>query len=208
VSTGLPDTSTLDDGEKYKLYEQYIQTEEYSAAVDALGDGQRVILGLRVPTSLEANDGGGLYDDRFVVLWKDDSAGHAEEFLGNTEPSGYYEGTVGEDVDGDGRLDLGRIPQGIHYFHKGTSQKFGRVLRPVNGVRVERDANHDGNFSEADLSASDNPEALLRKDFLFYAGLPDRTGSAGGQTLHPDAFDGFWEALGDQQEFHYVLVQV
>jgi hypothetical protein len=45
-------------------------------------------------------------------------------------------------------------------------------------------------------------------DFLFHAGLADRTGSAGCQTMAPEVFEQFWEALGEQDEFYYVLVEI
>jgi hypothetical protein len=161
-----------------------------------------------------------VYDDTIVVLWNDGAAGSALEFVGNTDPSAYYEdagagstvdgrGAAGADADGDGTLDLGRIPAGIHRYRRGTSTKFGdHVLRSIGAIRAERDVQHDGDFDADDAAAAANSDALMVTDFLFHAGLADRTGSAGCQTMAPEVFEQFWEALGEQDEFYYVLVEI
>jgi hypothetical protein len=205
----------------YEQFERYLKEENHREAFNALQEGKRVILGFRNPSSSRANAGLGLYDDRFVVMWSDGSVGSAQEFIGNTDPSAYYEDSgdgrasltgnaaMGADADGDGRLDLGRIPAGVHLYRKGTSKKFGdRVLRSVNAILAERDINHDGAFAEQEATSVTDQAAMLVRDFLFHPGLPDRTGSAGCQTMLPEIYELFWAALGDQEEILYVLIEV
>lgn len=213
----LPDTSKMTSTEKYLLYENLAVQRGAARAERELAEGRRIILGIRVITNTHANDGLGLYDDRFVVLLRDTAGKHAAEFQGNTEPAAFYEdvgdartsrnGTaVGVDVDGDGRRDLGCIPVGVYTYYKSQSKKFGDVLRSRGAITSLRDSNHDGFFDARDSVHPDLQNGLDVNDFLFHAGLPDRTGSAGCQTFPPDEYRRFWGVLEGQEEFLYVLI--
>jgi hypothetical protein len=200
-------------------FEPYINKVNDRSVLGALHGGNRIILGVRHVSDIKANGGLGEYDDQFVVMWYDGPVGKAMKFDGSTDPSGYYEdagsgasssggAAVGADADGDGRLDIGRIASGVYLYRRGTSKKLGdRVLRPVNPVKIERDVNHDGVFDEQDAAAITDEGSTTAMDFLFYPGLENRTGSAGGQTMSPEVYDRFWDALGDQEEFIFVLTE-
>ncbi|MER7578033.1 hypothetical protein [Streptomyces sp. NPDC126514] len=213
----LPDTTKLSSAEKYLLYEDLAAQGGAPELERELAEGRRIILGIRIITNTHASEGLGLYDDRFVVLWRDEAGKYAAEFQGNTEPSAFYEdvgdartsrngNSMGVDVDGDGRQDLGCIPVGTYTYYKSQSKKFGNVLRSRGAIRSLRDSNHDGFFDGEDLVKPSLQQGLEVNDFLFHAGLPDRTGSAGCQTFRPDEYHGFWDALGEQEEFLYILI--
>lgn len=210
------DTSSMDESEKFAVYRGLIGNPAVREDLDA---GLRVILGLRVTTPTTANEGRGIYDDRFVVLQRTKIDESALEFAGNADPSGWYEDAgggltaagrpaMGVDADRDGRLDLARIPAGCYRYRKSQSKKFGDVLRSAGPIHAERDTNHDGVFDRDDRVDPASADGLYVTDFLFHPGLDDRTGSAGCQTMTPDVFTAFWQALGDQEEFWYVLVTV
>jgi hypothetical protein len=210
------DTSDMQAPEKFAVYRELIGSPAVRGELDA---GLRVIVGLRVTTPTTANERRGIYDDRFVVLQRTKIGDSALEFAGNADPSGWYEDVgggltaagrpaMGVDVDRDGRLDLGRIPAGCYRYRKSQSKKFGGVLRSVEPIHAERDTNHDGVFDGNDRVDPAQAGGLHVTDFLFHPGLDDRTGSAGCQTMTPDVFRAFWQALGDQEEFWYVLITV
>jgi hypothetical protein len=208
------DTSDMEEPEKFAVYRGLIGNPAVREELDA---GLRVIVGLRVTTPTTASEGRGIYDDRFVVLQRTKTGESALEFAGNADPSGWYEdagdgltaagrAAMGVDADGDGRVDLGRIPAGCYRYRKSQSKKFGDVLRSAEPIRAERDTNHDGVFDSNDWVDPAAADGRSVTDFLFHPGLEDRTGSAGCQTMTPNVFTAFWQALGDQKEFWYVLL--
>jgi LysM repeat protein len=201
----LPSTAGLSASQKYELYAGYVNAYGSAEAKADLAAGRQVILGLRDDTAVNANGGKGAYDDRIVVLRADGSGGTVKEFSANTEPSSQYDGRYGADFNGDGRLELGRMAEGTVSFQKSHSGSLGDVLRPTGPLGVERDTNHDGRIDAADPrgkgQSTDN-------SFLFHAGGNTNTGSAGCQTLKPGDFRAFWNGLGDQKTFNYVLVDV
>ena len=201
----LPSTAGLSAGQKYDLYAGYVNAYGSAEAKADLAAGRQVILGLRDETAVNANGGKGAYDDRIVVLQANASGGTVREFSASTEPSSQYDGRYGADFNGDGRLELGRMAEGTVSFQKSHSGNLGDVLRPTGAVGVERDTNHDGRIDANDPrgkgQSTDN-------SFLFHAGGNTNTGSAGCQTLKPGDFQTFWNGLGDQKTFNYVLVNV
>jgi LysM repeat protein len=205
-ATGAPpSTAGLNASQKYDLYAGYVNAYGSAEAKADLAAGRQVILGLRDETAVDANGGKGAYDDRIVVLRANSSGGAVREFSANTEPSSQYDGRFGSDFNGDGRLELGRMAEGTVRFQKSHSGNLGDVLRPTRPLGVERDTNHDGRIDGDDPrgkgQSTDN-------SFLFHAGGNTNTGSAGCQTLKPGDFQAFWNGLGDQKTFNYVLVNV
>jgi len=201
----LPSTAGLSASQKYELYAGYVNAYGSAEAKADLAAGRQVILGLRDETAVNANGGKGAYDDRIVVLQANGSGGTVREFSASTEPSSQYDGRYGADFNGDGRLELGRMAEGTVSFQKSHSGNLGDVLRPTGPLGVERDTNHDGRIDAGDPrgkgQSTDN-------SFLFHAGGNTNTGSAGCQTLKPGDFQTFWNGLGDQKTFNYVLVNV
>ncbi|EHR69685.1 transglycosylase family protein,LysM domain-containing protein [Burkholderiales bacterium JOSHI_001] len=201
---GLPNTSGMSEAQKFDLYAGQVQAHGDAAARNDLAAGQRVIVGLRVDTAVNANGGQGRYDDRMVLLWKDaNGTKHVREYSANTEPSSrYYDKGYGADINGDGRKELGRLQEGSLRYSVGHSAHLGDVLRPQQAYAVTRDTNHDNQIGAGDKTSRSG------SDYLFHAGGRSMTGSAGCQTLAPGDFQDFWSALGGQRDFSYVLMNV
>lgn len=203
--------------QRFYLAAAYVFSYATAEAVHAFMRGEKVILGLRVETSTKAHMGLGRYDDRFVIVQRQDQtfSGTAVEFPGNTEPAYKYDAknpkksaAFGKDVDGDGVVDLGRIPAGTHQFMKGHSAKRGNILRPYKTIRLERDSNHDGLYGndKVKIGLQNGLDAI---DTLFHkGGRGGFTGSAGCQTLEAPVFERFWAATGSQKHFYYVIIKV
>lgn len=213
----LMPTETWRPQDRFYLAAAYLIATASPDALRAFLRGQKVILGLRVETSSKANSGLGRYDDRFVVVKRNwpAYAGEAYEFMGNTEPAYKYDAlnpnkskTMGQDVDGDGVADLGRIPTGTHQFKKGFTAKRGNILIPTVPIQLERDSNHDGWFGNDVVKAKLAANLDAGDTFFHKGGRGGFTGSAGCQTLEAGVFDKFWAALESQQEFYYVIVNV
>lgn len=200
---GLPSTEGMSQTQKYELYASYVNTYGDAQAKADLAAGKQVILGLRVNTAVGANAGKGVYDDRVVVLRANANGGAVREFSAATEPSSQYDGRYGGDADGDGRKELGRIAEGTVTFSKSRSDRLGDVLRPTEAHAIVRDTDHDGR-----IGANDKTVKSTDGSFLFHAGGNTNTGSAGCQTMKPGEFQAFWDTLGDQSRFNYVLVNV
>lgn len=146
------DTSKMTEAQKYDHYKGLI---EQNGGKFKSGPNERNIISLRTETSTKANGGQGVYDDKTAMLWTDKNGGkHVKEYKSNTEPSSRYEGRYGEDVNRDGRLDLGRMRPGSYEFRTGSSSTLGNVLRPTKNMTVDRDTNHDGRISVAERAAS------------------------------------------------------
>lgn len=184
IRGGLPDTQALTTDQKYDYYASVARSRNTMKETPV---GHRTIIGFRVLTLTHADSttrtaGRGVYDDRVVVIWKElDKKGNevkqVREFTANTEPSAQYDGTLagtrkengltiaragsayGNDADGDGRKDLGRLRDNSYIYERSSSRTMpgslgDRILRPVtpgdSGLLVDRDVNHDGSFNDAD----------------------------------------------------------
>lgn len=217
----------MSEASRYDLCTQWIASAKANPqpALKDLAAGKRVVLGLRKTTNTQANHGRGIYDDLFVVLWKDSTSQHAPTFVGNTEPSAVYEHrivpgtnhTYGGDANLDRVFDLGRIPDGVYTFKKDFKERFGKkqdgknnIFLPTKGMTVERDINHDGKFDEEDKALIKDKQAMDAGTSMYFhrGNSSNGTGSAGCQTMPQSTFDKFWQALGPQNEFQYVLITV
>lgn len=230
--TKMPDTQAMTDSQKYDLYSNYVEQNGNSKAKSDLANGRRVILGLRQPTNTRVNGGGGAYDDRIVVLWKDgDGKKHVQEVQANTEPSSRYEDTpenrrvrpdsiTRRDTNGDGRGDLGMMADGTREYKMtfdertkrfGQAQSNGKnILTPTEAGNIRRDTNHDGNIDSNDAKNADKDAGgrYGNGTMYFHTGGSNITGSAGCQTMTRDEFNKFWKSLGNQERLQYVLVTV
>ncbi|HEV2861938.1 MAG TPA: LysM peptidoglycan-binding domain-containing protein [Pyrinomonadaceae bacterium] len=214
---GMPRTANRSEAEKYEMYSHFFQ--RYGVKLHALDAGTRALLGLRVRSNTHVAGGAGEYNDRLVVAWRSaDGTKRAREFKANTEPSSWYEDTpanrrlghkiMGSDANRDGSRDLGCLPDGLYNFKRDTSPTYGHILRPVSDLFVIRDIDHDGDFDAADQAKSVHALLNSGKSILFHKGNNNRTGSAGCQTMPRDVFDAFWDTLGPQQRFQYVVSTV
>ena len=124
AATGTPrfpadtETRNLSQTQLHDVYGSIVASRGNQAAQDSLQtNGDRVILGLRNDTRTTVHNGIGAYDDRMVVVWKDNQGTrHAHEFnRANTEPSAQYDHHAGSDgtrryADGGNTPRLGRSP--------------------------------------------------------------------------------------------------
>lgn len=218
---GLPRTEGMTDAQKFALYADYVQRFGSDKAKADLAAGRVVILGLRVETNTRANGGQGVYDDRIVTLRRlPNGQFQVTELRANTEPGSQYEDgwsgrtrrPMGVDANRDGRLDLGRLVDGTHeYMRANVGPNFGptqpdgnNILMPTTSRPVVRDTNHDGVFDDRDR----NRHSFEGRTMYFHRGGVNNTYSAGCQTMPQREFDRFWDSLGNQQRFQYVLVTV
>jgi hypothetical protein len=160
-----------------------------------------VLVGHRVHTNYRDHPLG-RYDDVLVVLYVQDGAWRARAFAYSSETSGQFEGMFGQDVDGDGARDLGRLPAGTYRYRLSRSKLLGRVLRPEADQLVDRDVFHDGTFRGGRRSSAGT-------SILFHTGLhDDDTWSAGCQTLAPGSYAALLKLLDEVKPRHitYVLI--
>ncbi len=197
-------TRGMTEAQKFDYYEALARQ---NGGQIKTGANQKNIVGLRTPTDADVNGGGGRYDDRFVMFWRDAQGNkRVREYTGNTEPSARYRGRMGVDANGDGRLDQGRLPTGYYEFTTGYSSRLGRTLNPVQDYRVERDTNQDGVFGNDGGRMTGGGNSML-----FHDGGSSITGSAGCQTMSPEEYARFWRDVnsgGSGGRIGYTLIEV
>lgn len=201
--TNKPAPSSMSEDKKYQYYRAIIEanTDKFHTKAN-----QRNLLGFRKETNVYANQGNGEYDDYLAMVWKTASGmlkvREYKHFC--TEPIGYYEGRQGDDANGDGRKDLGRIQEGYYEYKIGYSDLLGNVLQPLQEMYSVRDINHDGKFE------GNEPKTSAGYSILIHKGGYDYTWSAGCQTLREDDFESFWHDLmsdADPGVIGYTLVR-
>jgi hypothetical protein len=227
----MPDTNGLTTQQKYEVYSSIVETRGTQAAEDALANGDRVIVGLRVENNTLTNNGRGVYDDRLAVIARStDGSVHVDEFNRvSTEPTAQYDGNQssnpdisanfrraeGSDITGDGIPELGRLAEGtvelVETTHRNPSSAGTNFsLRPSatavnNGAGgVQRDSNHDGLFDANDPGGTVD----LNNTFKIHSGSRTNTDSAGCTTLHPADYSSFHDAVtadASQTRWQYVL---
>lgn len=122
----------------------------------------------------------------------------------------------GQDVDGNKRLDLGRLQAGNYKFYNaGGTFLGGAYLRPRGSQTAQRDTNHDGVFDSKDAWETPSGNVLMHVgDFAMYIhkGGAANTWSAGCQTLPPHEHAAFFKTLNSkkpkQSDYSYVLVEM
>lgn len=144
ASPRLPEeteTRNLSQTQLHDVYGSIVTSRGNQAARDSLeANNERVILGLRNETNTTDNRGIGDYDDRLVVIWKDNhGTRHAREFnQANTEPSAQYDHHAGS--DGTRRYAEG----GGNAPRLESSPGYENVLRrKIEGEDVNRDGVRD-----------------------------------------------------------------
>lgn len=182
-----------------------IETKGDAAARADLAAGRKVLVAVRSDSTTGANGGNGTYDDRMALVWRDDAGRvHAQAWNGNTEPAGKYAARgYGNDVNGDGRKELGRLVEGSYRYTLQSGEFAGnRFFRADATQAALRDSNHDGRFTSADMV----DRTGAGRSLLIHQGGNSSTGSAGCQTLRPADFNQLLATLGGQTRFSYVLV--
>jgi hypothetical protein len=182
-------------------------------AISAYNNGDAVMFGMRMETSLDVNNGRGSFDDRLVALQKqnDGSINLLFEGMYTADPAGRYqqgnpyagshlEGTHANPVSPQ-ELDIGRLRAGTYPYkfslsdaNKGEaffSDSTDNVLRPTQNVPADRYFNDRWNF-DADSFKGDslNSPFSAKNSVLFHTSYASSasptgyfTGSAACQTL-------------------------
>ena len=202
---------SLTDQEVHTLIERYGDLE---AKTNFLS-GQKVVIALRNPTDSKKYHKG-TFDDPFLLVSRNgDGAVTIKRYMGNTEPARIYawgqakqsKGS-GTDLDGDGRNDLGRLRAGTYHYSPRVGDFLGAKAFRARSTQVcMRDTNQDGNFSLLDGDGIDETGAQ-RSMLLHRGGSGHDTWSAGCQTITNIDYGRFLSALGSQDHFSYVLINV
>jgi len=196
AATGAGDvhaaTAGMTEAQKYDYYRGVI--EQGGGTVND-APGARNMLAVRTETSTRANGGKGAYDDQMAMIWRDaQGVPHVREYMGNTEPSGQYEGRQGEDADRNGTLDQGRLRPGSYEFRDNGRFLGRRSMRMTGDAQVDRDTNHDGRFNDGVVTRGGGSMLIHRGG---ENGNSKGTWSAGCQTLPSREYDRFMRDLTD-----------
>ena len=207
-STAAAATTSAAGGSAQAYVNQINQSGDAQAKAD-LAAGKKVVVAIRNETSTRANSGNGAYDDKMAVVWRNkDGSYSVKEFKGNTEPSAQYayngRKPMGNDMNGDGKVDQGRLVAGNYRFVADGNFLGNQSFRATRTQVAERDTNQDGRFDSRDSNRIDRSGAGT--SMLIHQGGSNNTYSAGCQTMAPTDFNNFLRSLGGQQSFSYVLV--
>lgn len=187
------------DAQRYDVYASIVETRGSPSAREALDRNQeRVILGLRQENNTAASmeydrdgdilpsqvdSGRGIYDDRIVVLWKDD-AGNRHVFeanRANTEPTAQYDAHArgparpdnflevdtlrrahGEHADRDGVLDLGRLAEGSIVMQHATHPANAGRRAHLQSLGWEGDEEHSFRPTTGEAAPPQNRDRVQR----------------------------------------------
>lgn len=190
----------------------------------------RNVLAIRNFTPASENTPRGNFDDMIFVSWLGKKGKkYCQFFNANTDPSYQYSeegskdfrnGKRGEglDANNDGKNDLGMLPLGVYKYDAKSSghPKLGDVFRPLNNIRVYRDINRDGYFTQADEDLVKDEKKMFEGQTMYIhrgsrISQETHSWSAGCQTLRYEDFVKFKESItagnkAGQLEFTYVLI--
>lgn len=230
----LPRLPFLSQRAAYQYCASLVQQRGSRQAANALRQGRLLVVGLRRDTSTLVNKGRGSYDDHIVVLNGWQRRGSVAFFPGNTEPSAQYAHraqlkagvpiddrykgvafkkaalVAGEDVNGDGLKDAGRLRAGTYFFkEKPDGFLDARAFRSTENQTVERDTDGDGRFLLNDAARIDS-KLVGRTMYIHWGGADNvpvvNTWSAGCQTIPRNHYGSFLSAVGRNPSFFYVLI--
>jgi LysM repeat protein len=206
LPAGMPNTSNMSQAKKYALYSKYVEKHGDAQAKRDLAAGKRVVVGLRKNTPFTSNQPyRGTYDDRMVVLWKDQGKPHVQEFRGNTEPNRRWADDPSQRTKPVGRLVGNKT---YHYKKSYSSSLGGHILTPDlshGNPTIRRDTNHNHRIDSGDKVYSGDWGGQY---VYFHRGASNDTYSAGCQTMDQGRFNDFWASLGNQSNVSYVLTNV
>jgi LysM repeat protein len=191
---------------------------DYAARITQFGDaqaradlaaGRDVVVALRNETNTRVNNGRGAYDDTIAIVRRNNDGSYSvREFRGNTEPSAQYayngRKPMGRDMNGDGRVDQGRLTAGSYRFAPNGNFQGNSSYRATRTQVAERDTNQDGRFNASDSNRIDRTGAGT--SMLIHQGGSSNTGSAGCQTMDRETYNAFLNAVGRNTTFSYVLI--
>jgi len=199
----------MSDEDAYRVMEKYGDDEARSEWMA----GKKIAIALRRPTNWKEYKLG-VYDDPLLLIWREGQTVKVERFWCTTEPAGVYafgneRASRGSstDLDKDGRTDLGRLTPGVYHFQAQQHAKLGAIYKARDIQVVERDVNHDGNFTVQDPGSGDAIDrAGAGRTMYIHKGGSKFTASAGCQTLEPATFARFRKRLAGQEALSYLLI--
>lgn len=206
-----------------------------SAVIETKDQWRNVVAAVRQFTKVDKDNARGIFDDYILVFWlsKNGKTKNAQVFHANTDPSYQYseEGhkdykkkVAGLDADGDGKVELGMLKFGAYKYNAFTSTHkiLGNVFKPVvddsRGIRVWRDINHDGSFTDKDERLVKDENKMYEGGTMYIhrgyrEGQKVNTWSAGCQTMKFEDFEIFRKSIAEgnkagQLRFTYVLTDM
>lgn len=208
-STAAAAPTTAATGGSARAYADLVNQSGDAQARADLAAGKKVVVAIRNETNTRANGGNGVYDDKMAVVWRNrDGSYSMKEFRANTEPSAQYayngRKPMGNDMNGDGRVDQGRLLAGNYRYTANGMFLGNQSFRATRTQVAERDTNQDGRFDARDANRIDRTGAGT--SMLIHQGGSNNTWSAGCQTLPKSEFNALLSTLGGQQSFSYLLV--
>ena len=206
LPVGMPNTVNMSDAKEYALYSKYVEKHGDAQAKRDLAAGKRVVVGLRKNTPFTSNQPyRGTYDDRMVVLWKDQGKPHVQECGANTEPNRRWADDPSQRTKPVGRLVGNKT---YHYKKSYNASLGGHILTPDlshGNPTIRRDTNRNHRIDSGDHVYSGDWGGQY---VYFHRGASNDTYSAGCQTMDQGRFNGFWASLGNQSNVSYVLTNV
>lgn len=157
------------------------------------------------------NEQGNRYNDSFVVLSPGENGQHSVQVIRGATYPGQSRSTQSPDSNGDGVGDVGMIRPGTYQVrpngnHRGSASYHVRNENGGGRLAGWRDTNHDGNYSASERARSEQNGDTLSA-VLFHAGNDTRARSIGCQTMAPDDYQNFIEAVGGRRgSFSYTLI--
>lgn len=155
----------------------------------------RNVMAIRSFTTVSKNSQRGVFDNAIIIAWSSNNGEtlNWRGFSANTDPSFQYmqgrndgvrkdlvrpgKSDEGLDADGDGRKDLGMLPPGAYQYNitpsAAANTVLGLVFKPVrdqnnpSGLRVFRDIDRDGQFTDADEKLIKNPAAMYENYTMY-----------------------------------------
>ena len=182
--------------EKFDHYRSIIMQ---NGGQDPLTSTRPVVLGVRGVDragNSHATSNARAYDDTFVVLNKN---GTVTELRGSTH-AGQKTSSL---VDAVGMIRSGNfdvVPNGTRSKDNGMASWHVRTRGGSGNIPGMRDTNHDGSFSAAEIA-----RRSTMTEILFHPGTASSPHSIGCQTLPPDEYRRFLNAVGSAG-FSYSLV--
>lgn len=231
VQGRLPDTTGLTPAQQGELYaglmhdtvdarakQDPVYKNENSPLHDlpqdmltAFDNKEAVQFGMRVATPMDANNGRGQFDDRMVILQKQDdgTVKVLYEHSYNADPAGSYQSgnpnfgvarsstqAEGSHANEDTVLDIGRLHEGVHEFkwaqkagfgptlHKDAEDHPHNILKSTHAEPADRHYDGQWNFdSDKFLQAPQTSTFSAGVTMYQHRGYANFTGSAGCQTF-------------------------
>jgi hypothetical protein len=188
--------SSMSERERFEHYRRIVMQ---NGGQDPLTSDRPVVLGIRGMDragNLHETTNSPNYDDTFVVL---DRNGRVTELTGSTH-AGQRTSSL---VSAVGLIRTGNyivVPNGVRSRDNGMASFHVRTLDGSGHIPGIRDRNADGRMQDSEIARRDT-----MTEILFHPGTATSPRSIGCQTMPPDEYRRFLEAVGSRG-FSFTLV--